>query len=111
MHILQTVEFMEDIPKSPSDIWLNENERLATAILGSPALVKACFDTFDYALKLRTGQVIRFGSARIINTEWVHIDLEGLDQKPGFSLEFPADRGVDVRIADIVWVMDAPEGS
>jgi hypothetical protein len=32
-------------------------------------------------------------------------------QPVGSNLPYPADRGVDVRIADIVWAMDAPEGS
>lgn len=73
-------------------------------ILGSEALIKATQDCFDYALKLRTGDIISFSEAKIIAPEWVH--LSGCS-----GLPFMADRGVDVRISDIVWVMDAPNGS
>jgi hypothetical protein len=88
-------------------------ERLAKMILGSHALAKACSDPFDYALKLRTGEVIRFVEARIISSGWIHLDVMPPDdcQPVGSNLPYPADRGVDVRIADIVWAMDAPEGS
>lgn len=76
-------------------------------------MLKACHDSpFDYALKLRTGEVIRFCGATIINAEWIHLEVYAMDEQPERNcLPFPADRGIDVRIADIVWVMDAPEGS
>lgn len=82
-------------------------------LLGSYALTKACLDDyFDYALKLRTGEVIRFTGAKVISPEWIHLDATPLyGQEENNGLPFPADREVDVRIADIVWVMDAPEGS
>lgn len=63
-----------------------------------PALAKACSDPFFYQLKLRTGETIDFESAEPINSEWVHIH----DDHP---------RGMDVRVADIVFVIDAPNGS
>lgn len=82
------------------------------AIVGSPALAKACYDEFDYALRLRTGEVIRFYSAEIISQAWIHISGVVIADVPAsISLPYRADRGVDVRISDIVWVMDAPEGS
>ncbi len=87
-------------------------DRLYLAILGSHALAKACQDPFDYALKLRTGEVIRFHSAEVYRPGWVHLGVFDPDQQPDKDrLPFKADRGVDVRIDDIVWVMDAPEGS
>jgi hypothetical protein len=88
-------------------------EELATIMLGSRALAKACVDDcFDYALKLRTGEVIRFSGARVISPGWVHLKIAEVEFQPDEqALPFRADRGVDVRIADIVWVMDAPEGS
>jgi hypothetical protein len=88
-------------------------EELATTMLGSSALAKACVDNgFDYALKLRTGEVIRFTGAKVISPGWIHLDATPLYGRPEDNgLPFPADRGIDVRIADIVWVMDAPEGS
>jgi len=82
-------------------------------ILGSKALAKACVDNpFDYALKLRTGEVIRFCGATIIDAAWIHLEVYSMAAQPHrFRIPFPAKRGIDVRIADIVWVMDAPGGS
>lgn len=90
-----------------------ERRKLIQMFVGSNALAKACIDcSFDYAVRLRTGDVIRFVGAEIINSEWIHLDLgDWLDQPKSNGLAYPARRGIDVRIADIVWVMDAPEGS
>ena len=78
----------------------------------SPSLAKACEDPFDYALRLRTGEVIRFSSAVFLNDEWVYLNLMPMSQQPEENrITYKADRGVDVRISDIVWVMDAPNGS
>lgn len=99
-------------PKKQSalDKYDKEEKRLL-AILGSPVLAKACMDTeFDYALKLRTGEIIEFDGAKYLNKDWIQIA-----QKQGGTTErklpYPAPRGVNVRISDIVWVMDAPIGS
>jgi len=81
------------------------------ALLGGGALAKACCDPFDYALKLRTGEVVRFKFATIINADWIHLELEAEDQPTDNRIPFKADRGMDVRLSDIVWVMDAPCGS
>lgn len=87
-------------------------EELLKKYNGSHALAKACYDPFDYALKLRTGEVIRFESARLISPEWIHIEVMPIDDQPNQNrLPYPAIRGMDIRIADIVWVMDAPIGS
>jgi hypothetical protein len=83
------------------------------AILGSHALAKACQDNcFDYALKLRTGEVLRFVGAELLDSEWIRIDLGGKDRwdTPN-NFPFKADRGLEIRISEIVWVMDAPNGS
>ena len=90
----------------------SDYDRLMKVLLGSHALAKACQDPFDYAMKLRTGEVIRFHSAEVYRPGWVHLEVCDPDQQPDEDrLPFKADRGVDVRIDDIVWVMDAPEGS
>ena len=87
-------------------------EEMMKKIIGSEALAKACYDhPFDYALKLRTGEVIRFYEARVINPEWIHIEFNTSDQLPEKRIPYLGERGIDIRIADIVWVMDAPEGS
>lgn len=74
------------------------------------ALWKACCDSFDYAIKLRTGEVFRFTDAELIDPEWVLIS--GLDHYENmFPKEFNFERGLQVRLSDIVWVADAPAGS
>jgi len=89
-----------------------------------PALLKACWDDFWYACGLRNGAVISFSSAQICG-DWVHLSNSGnclpirdgvgcwhRDEEPHvLGLPFPCPRGVDVRLADIVWVADAPRGS
>jgi hypothetical protein len=86
--------------------------------LGSHALAKACTDSFDYALKLKSGEVIRFQEATWHGNGWLTLGgiIDGSDdddrklrEVPG--LPYPADRGVDVRLEEILWVMDAPCGS
>lgn len=91
-----------------------EEAKRLTAELGSPALAKACMDSFDYALKLRSGEVVRFTDATCHANGW--ITLQGVEQcDPALTVEqelpFPAPRGVDVRLTDVIWVMDAPCGS
>ena len=70
-----------------------------------PSLVKACADSFDYALRLRNGDVFHFGEAKVYG-EFVHLDSikELVD---GHSM----DRGIDVRLSEIMWCADAPDGS
>ena len=89
----------------------NAEVEMINKLIGSEALTKACFDPFDYALKLRTGEVIRFHEARVINAEWIHIKVMPEDQTVEKRIPYIAERGMDIRIADIVWVMDAPMGS
>lgn len=89
-----------------------EQGRKLMAIFGSPALAKAVEDEFDYALKLKSGEVIRFTLATLNPHGW--ITLHGVtrdDMTTGHSLPYPAGRGVDVRLDEILWVMDAPCGS
>jgi hypothetical protein len=79
-----------------------------------PALAKATVDPFTYALELRDGTVIVFMSATL-HGEWVHLDeLENpseISAQGKKTRPFTFDRGLDVRLADIVWVADAPWGS
>lgn len=99
-------------PGKAADEAMNEEAMLLEILTGSPALAKACLDYFDYALKLRTGEVIYFWSAKVLNKEWVHLELKPEGEQPEENrIAYPGDRGVDVRLSDIVWVMDAPMGS
>lgn len=91
---------------------LDEKNSILMDILGSEALAKAATNPFDYAVGLRTGVVIRFESLTILGKDWVHLALGGHGRPTeGKRLPYPAIRGVDVRLSDIIWAMDAPEGS
>jgi hypothetical protein len=72
------------------------------------ALLKATYDTFHYALRLRTGEIIRFSRA-FIQGEFVHLDLDDLyvNYQPfPFNTDKALERGVDVRLSSIEWVSD-----
>lgn len=76
-----------------------------------PSLIKAAADPFDYLLRLRDGTVVRFMEARFLGApggEWVTL-LDLVEPYP--YEEYTMPRGFDVRIADIVWCTDAPQGS
>jgi hypothetical protein len=80
-----------------------------------PALLKATNDPFDYALRLRSGEVFFFSEATI-HGDFVSLELKTAEEMGGTahspsSYNIPFDRGVDVRASDIVWCADAPFGS
>lgn len=82
------------------------------ALLGSQALVKSCLDNFDYALRLKSGETICYSHAKVINKDWIHLILKDGDQQSEDNrIEYGFHRGIDVRISEIVWVVDAPFGS
>jgi len=90
---------------------LLEDELMVTHGYPRP-LAKACFDSFFYALRLSSGQTVTFAEAKPINREWVEIvgsekDKEFIHMDGIFT--FP--RGVVIRVSEIVWVADAPNGS
>jgi len=94
---------------------------METPITYPPALYKACWDSFDYAMRLRTGETWLFAEARPINAEWVEItllqDRDSCHQERWAAVGHPESprppfpRGVEVRVSDIVWIADAPFGS
>ena len=74
------------------------------------ALGKSMEDQFDYAMKLRTGEVLRFERAEDLGGGWVRVHFH--EDGNEFHIDyFPAPRGVDVRVSEIIWVIDAPIGS
>ena len=90
------------------------------------ALVKATMDHFDYAAQIRDLGVVGFHDASDIGDGWVRLeDLFEVDHsKCGLRdgsgqlreqwpscLPCPCDRGIEVRLSDILWVADAPHGS
>lgn len=82
-----------------------------------PALAKACYDPFDYAMGLTDGTVIFFEYAEPVSRLWVTI--MGVRQGPRAVLQDGTsdrsnaifERGLDVRVSQIAWVADAPYGS
>ncbi len=89
-----------------------------------PSLLKACWDCWDYAVLLRNGMWLRFRIAEI-HGDYVTLHTNSPDKmasnflngKDEFGdgvankLPYPAPRGIDVRVSDIVLCVDAPEGS
>ena len=81
-------------------------------------IAKACCDDFYFAMGLKTGATVYFGSAKV-NGDWVHLNsvntsggwagLNGTQLLDNRDREF--DRGMDVHISAIAWVADAPHGS
>jgi hypothetical protein len=77
-----------------------------------PALVKAVGDRFQYACRLRTGDIVRFTGAEIRGAyATLELDTQLWPGDPAREVPYPFPRGLDVRIEDIVWCGDAPEGS
>ena len=71
-------------------------------------LAKALCDPFDFAIGLKSGPVLHFvGKTIDLKGEWFH--LPSPDRV--YGLPFPFDRGMQVRLLDIAWVADAPNGS
>jgi len=90
--------------------WQTDEEKAFRRKYGD-VMSKATYDTFDYALKLRTGEVIRFAFATRSGKKFLHLDVDGCEQPKPWPDGFNAERGIDVRLDDIVWIMDAPHGS
>lgn len=89
--------------------------------LGLPwPLSKALSDPFEYAVGLRDGSVVHFESASIRLEAPEFITLNGVrhhsvpavdvthDRKPW---PFSFERGLVIRISDVMWAADAPHGS
>jgi hypothetical protein len=78
---------------------------------GSDVLNKAQYDRpFDYAVKLITGDTIRFDGVSRVWDGWIHL------QNPRYDLGNHVagrafERGMDVQLAHVVWAVDAPYGS
>jgi hypothetical protein len=97
-------------------IYLNPIEITALEYGYPPALAKACCDYFENALKLKTGETIFYSKAKPISKEWVFIDgindtQIGLQGKSEALLDVPFARGMEIRVSEIVWCADAPNGS
>lgn len=96
------IAFAQPIPDStsPADDWPKCPPHIAAA------LWKATLDgNYRYALGLNSGLVLVFEGATITGN-WAH--LNGLDKDflPLPATDFESGRGIDIRLADIVWVAD-----
>jgi hypothetical protein len=73
-------------------------------------LTKAIIDEWMYMVKLKTGEMYAFERAHYVNDEFVRIDVSYLDEPyTEHGLEQPKiffDRGMEIRVSDIVWVAD-----
>ena len=73
-----------------------------------PSLAKACWDkAFDYQIGLRDGTVVRFMGASVLDGGWVSI--HGITMIARIHVQGREyERGVDVRLSDIMWASDGP---
>lgn len=73
------------------------------------ALLKAAVDPFDYAMRLCTGEIIRFETLTI-RGDYVFLSLKHIREFHP-APPYPLDRGLHISIRSIVWIADAPCGS
>lgn len=72
-----------------------------------PHLAKALCDPFDYAIGLKSGEVIRCSEVNM-HGEWVVLNQVNSEET---SLKYPCPRGLQVHMSAVAWIADAPEGS
>lgn len=113
-HCYTASEQLEAV-KDRYDELLDEEAMLIQAGWPWP-LVKAINDPFTYAIGLRDTSVIKFEQASYDkrNLEWVTILPDNLTivRMPVEPQRwFCFDRGLAIRVSDILWAADAPEGS
>lgn len=121
----------EEIETLKTELWdlrnklslheMSAQEQALTDAGWPPALIKAVNDPFDYALKLKDGSLIFFEYVVPIGrgNEWVSIYFQDIHKggdvwEWSFNHRFRIggnDRGLQVRVSEIVWVADAPYGS
>lgn len=82
-----------------------------------PSLIKALNDYFYYAIMLKSGLIISFIEAAYISADWVrlkqpqfHANLEELQACSTFESAL-FERGLELRVSEIVWCVDALNGS
>lgn len=109
---------MTDEANTPAESDANINDISRAFGIPEP-LVKASIDPFDYAVGLRDGTVIRFEHCSF-DKDHVFVKLRGIRSHSiavpvfgpdVFEHNFNFERGLDVRIVDILWAADAPHGS
>lgn len=87
-----------------------------------PALAKSAIDPYGVAIMLTTGTIIVYsGCIPSTDRKWARLmepvvrlhDGSIPGEKAKFNMDLPMsfDRGIDVRVDQIVWAADAPWGS
>jgi hypothetical protein len=114
---------LEEFHTTQTELARREDERLRA--LGWPdALMKAVNDSYRYACQLRTGVVVAFERAAVVDAAgcWVRLHSSAFETMPAVTVQLTTasenvtarhltfGRGLEVRVADIVWVADAPDG-
>jgi len=73
------------------------------------ALAKTVSDNpFQYALMLRDGTIVEFEGAAPPSAGWILLDRPKIVNR---GYDACLERGIEVRLQEIVWVADAPHGS
>lgn len=72
----------------------------------SPVLAKSLDDPHRYTIQIRSGEVIVFESA-VLHGQWLQLmGVTWNECSPTFN-RVRSDRGIDVRISEIVWAIDS----
>lgn len=99
-------ENLETIPECPdhSNVYLNSNVYL-----------KCQTDEFDYLMVLKNGTTILFSGAKEFEAagkKWLHLNGDGCCIGPKNAIKAGSfERGMDVVVDEILYMVDAPEGS
>jgi hypothetical protein len=70
------------------------------------SLIKAVYDDFQYAVKLKTGEIIVFSRAEISGNYARLMGRPEAYTSYQSHARYPIGRGTDVRVSDIVWCED-----
>lgn len=112
---MQEIRPMSMLEFTPEEAALHTTEvqDVRLELRGWPyALIKAVGDPFQYGIRLRTGEQFEFEYAVPEGEGAAWVSLHGVRTLGEHRLEVPpCPRGLCVRVADIVWVADAPFGS
>src|SRR5262245_10308227 len=103
---------MKDDEELTADEVMRKEQELAEWI--GPALAKACFDPYRYLVVLRDGQRIVFSEAEYsIGSQWITLLPcdEKFEELPACLGPYSCPRGIDVKIADILFAVNAPHGT
>ena len=87
---------------------LEEDRQMATEAAWPPRLIRSMDDTWYFALRLRSGELVHFQTAHLLSREWARLDgaeIEGAS--PDLTPAAWPERGLDVRVSDIVWIIEA----